>query len=243
MTAQSRKQPKSNVQLTWLGHSAFQAVSPNGKIVLFDPWLDNPKAPGGSKDIARADLILISHGHSDHIGNAVEIAKRTNAKVLAIYEVYLYLKSCGVTTAQGMNKGGTVNIDGIKVTMVDAKHSSDIDAGGALIPGGEAAGYVVEFENGTKVYHAGDTSLFMDMKLIGQLYKPDVAILPIGDLYTMGPREAAKACEWLHPKHIIGMHYGTFPALTGTPMELRRFLPEKLKKRVKELEIGKTFEL
>jgi L-ascorbate metabolism protein UlaG (beta-lactamase superfamily) len=163
--------------------------------------------------------------------------------VLAIYEVYLYLKSCGVENAQGMNKGGAINVDGIKVTMVDAKHSSDIDVEGTLIPGGEAAGYVVEFENGTRVYHAGDTALFMDMKLIGQLYKPDVAILPIGNLYTMGPREAAKACEWLHPKLIIGMHYGTFPALTGTPTELRKFLPAKLKKRVKELEIGKTFEL
>jgi L-ascorbate metabolism protein UlaG (beta-lactamase superfamily) len=243
MKTHSRKSTQSKAQLTWLGHSAFKVVSPGGKTVLFDPWLDNPKAPVGAKDIAHIDLILISHGHSDHIGNTVALAKRTNAKVLAIYEVYLYLKSCGVENAQGMNKGGAINVDGIRVTMVDARHSSDIDVDGALIPGGEAAGYVVEFENGTKVYHAGDTSLFMDMKLIGQLYKPDVAILPIGDLYTMSPREAAKVCEWLHPKHIIGMHYGTFPALTGTPMELRRFLPAKLQKRVKELEIGKPFEL
>lgn len=238
MTAESRKQPKSRVQLTWLGHSAFQAVSPNGKIVLFDPWLDNPKAPAGSKEIARADLILISHGHSDHIGNTVEIAKRTNATVLAIFEVYMYFKSCGVTSAQGMNKGGTVNIEGIKVTMVDAKHSSDIDVNGTVIPGGEAAGFVVEFENGTKIYHAGDTSLFMDMKLIGQLHKPDIALLPIGDLYTMNPMAAAKACEWLNPKRIIGMHYGTFPALTGTPEELRKNLPKRMRPRVLELQPG-----
>jgi len=234
---------KINIHLTWLGHSAFQVVSPGGKIVLFDPWLDNPKAPTEAKDINHIDLILVSHGHSDHIGNTVALAKRTNAKVLAIYEVYLYLKSCGVENVQGMNKGGTIDVDGIKVTMVDAKHSSDIDAGGALIPGGEAAGYVVEFENGTTLYHAGDTSLFMDMKLIGELHKPDVALLPIGDLYTMDPRAAAKACEWLNPKHIIGMHYETLPALTGTPMELRKFLPAKLKKRVKGLKVGKTFEL
>jgi L-ascorbate metabolism protein UlaG (beta-lactamase superfamily) len=243
MKAQTRQSAKSRVHLTWLGHSAFLLESPNGKIVLIDPWLDNPKAPAGTKDIPHVDLILISHGHSDHLGNAVAIAKRTHATVLAIYEVYLYLKSCGVENAQGMNKGGTINVDGIKVTMVDARHSSDIDADGALVPGGEAAGYIVEFENGMSIYHAGDTSLFMDMKLIGQIYKPDIVLLPIGDLYTMGPREAAKACEWLSPKHIIGMHYGTFPALTGTPAELKKYLPLKLKKRMKELEVGKTIEL
>lgn len=238
MTPQSGKQSRAKVQLTWLGHSAFKAESPNGKIVLFDPWLENPKAPAGVKDIARVDLILISHGHSDHLGNTVEIAKRTNATVLAIFEVYLYLKSCGVMTAQGMNKGGTVNVDGIKVTMVDAKHSSDIDVNGNIVPGGEAAGFVVKFENGTTIYHAGDTSLFMDMKLIGQFYRPDVALLPIGDLYTLDPRAAAKACEWLKPRHIIGMHYGTFPALTGTPGQLRNHLPRPLRARVKELQPG-----
>lgn len=243
MKTQSRQSTKSKVQLTWLGHSAFQVVSPGGKIVLFDPWLDNPKAPTGAKDINHIDLILVSHGHSDHLGNTVALAKRTNAKVLAIYEVHLYLKSCGVQNEQGMNKGGTINVDGIKVTMVDAKHSSDIDVGGSLIPGGEAAGYVVEFENGTRVYHAGDTALFMDMKLIGQLYKPEVALLPIGDLYTMDPRAAAKACEWLNPKHIIGMHYGTFPALTGTPAELRKALPQRLKSRVRELQPGNSLSL
>jgi L-ascorbate metabolism protein UlaG (beta-lactamase superfamily) len=126
--------------------------------------------------------------------------------------------------------------------MVDAKHSSDIDVNGMVIPGGEAAGFVVEFENGTKLYHAGDTSLFMDMKLVGQLYKPDIALLPIGDLYTMDPRAAAKACEWLNAKHIIGMHYGTFPALTGTPAALKKYLPERMRKRVHELEVGKATE-
>jgi L-ascorbate metabolism protein UlaG (beta-lactamase superfamily) len=223
---------------TWLGHAAFQIISPKGKTVLIDPWLDNPKAPEGAKEIASIDLILVSHGHSDHLGNTIELAKRTAAKVVAIYEVYTYLQSRGVTTAQGMNKGGTLTIDGIKVTMVDAKHSSDIDDDGRTMPGGEAAGYVIEFENGLKVYHAGDTSLFMDMKLIAELYRPDIVLIPIGDLYTMGPREAAKACEWLHPKHIIGMHYGTFPALTGTPSELRKHLPPNLRKRVIEFQPG-----
>ena len=234
-----RSSTKAGIQLTWFGHSAFQATSPTGKVVLFDPWLDNPKAPPGAKEISPVDLILISHGHSDHLGNAVEIAKRTEATVLAIFEVALYLTSSGVSKVQAINKGGTVNVDGIRVTMVDAKHSSAIDVNGTVLPGGEAAGYVVEFENGTRLYHAGDTSLFMDMKLIGQLYKPDIALLPIGGLYTMGPPEAAKACEMVNPKHIIGMHYGTFPALAGTPSELKKHLPARMKKRVKELEVGK----
>ncbi len=232
---------KGKVNITWLGHSAFKLESPSGKTVLIDPWLDNPKAPAGAKDISNVDLILITHGHSDHVGSAVEVAKRTNAKLISIYEVYLYLQSQGVTTAMGMNKGGTTDVDGIKVTMTDAKHSSDIDVDGKVVAcGGEAAGYVIRFENGFTIYHAGDTSLFGDMKFIGKLYKPDVAIVPIGDLYTMGPREAAIACGLINPTQIIGMHYGTFPALTGTPQLLKKYLHTKLKKRVMELEPGKT---
>ncbi len=235
------KSSKEKVNITWLGHSAFKLESPSGKTVLIDPWLDNPKAPAGAKDISTVDLILITHGHSDHVGSAVEVAKRTNAKLISIYEVYLYLQSQGVTTAMGMNKGGTTDVDGIKVTMTDAKHSSDIDVDGKVVAcGGEAAGYVIRFENGFTVYHAGDTSLFGDMKFIGKLHKPDVAIVPIGDLYTMGPREAAIACGLINPKQIIGMHYGTFPALTGTPQLLKKYLHTKLKKRVMELEPGKT---
>ena len=129
-----RSSSKGKIQLTWFGHSAFRATSPTGKVLLFDPWLDNPKAPPGAKEISPVDLILISHGHSDHIGNAVEIAKRTQVTVLAIHEVSLYLKSSGVTNVQGMNKGGTVTVDGISVTMVDAKHSSGIDVMGTLTP-------------------------------------------------------------------------------------------------------------
>ncbi len=229
---------RAMIQLTWLGHSAFQVLSPAGKVVLIDPWLENPQAPPGAKEISHVDLILITHGHSDHLGNAVEIAKRTDATVLGIFELYLYLNSAGVSKAQAINKGGSVTVDGITVKMVDAKHSSGIDSGGSVFPGGEAAGYVVEFENGKRLYHAGDTSLFMDMKLIGQLEKPDIALLPIGGLYTMGPREAAKACELVNPKRIIGMHYGTFPALAGTPAELKKYLPSRLKNRVMVLEVG-----
>jgi len=142
-----------------------------------------------------------------------------------------------------MNKGGTTDVDGISVTMVDAVHSSDIGADGKVVPGGEAAGFVVGFSGGRTVYHAGDTALFGDMKYIAEFYKPDIVLLPIGGFYTMGPREAARACGILNPKHIIGMHYGTFPVLSGTPGELKKYLPARMKGRVKELEPGKTVEI
>jgi L-ascorbate metabolism protein UlaG (beta-lactamase superfamily) len=235
----SSKSLKKGLTVTWFGHSAFLFEEPDGKSVLFDPWLENPKAPSGIKETVKPDLILISHGHGDHLGNTIEIAQRTGAKVVSIHEIYLYLKSQGLTTATGMNKGGTMDVDGIKVTMVDAKHSSDIDVGDKIVPGGEAAGFVIKFRNRTTVYFAGDTALFGDMKIIGDIYKPDLAMIPIGDLYTMAPREAAIACKLLRPKKIIGMHYGTFPPLTGTPSELRKHLPAGLKKAVLELEPGR----
>ena len=234
----TKNQQLGALSITWFGHSAFLLKSPGGKSVLIDPWLDNPKAPAGAKEIAPVDLILLTHGHSDHVGNTIDVAKRTKAPVIAIYEISLYLQEHGVSTAQGMNKGGTMRVNGLTVTMVDARHSSGIDAGGAVIPGGEPAGFVVEFENGFRVYHAGDTSLFGDMKLIAELYKPQLVILPIGGLYTMGPREAAFACKMLKADHIVGMHYGTFPVLAGTPQELRKLLPAAMRKRVMELVPG-----
>jgi L-ascorbate metabolism protein UlaG (beta-lactamase superfamily) len=212
------------VRITWLGHSAFRFDSPLGKIVLVDPWLDNPRAPASAREIDRVDLILVTHGHGDHLGNTVEIAKKTGAKVIAIHELALFLQNAGVSNAEGMN-------------------SSGIESGPDVFPGADPAGFVITFENGLKVYHAGDTGVFLDMKLIGELYKPDVAILPIGGLYTMGPREAAKACAFLKPRTIIGMHYGTFPPLSGTPEELRKLLPPEKRKRVKTLEPGVTSEL
>ncbi len=233
-----RESVKPRALITWLGHSAFRIVTPAGMVIIVDPWLDNPSAPEAAKNISHADLILVTHGHSDHVGNVVELAMRTGATVVGIFEVYLHLQSLGVTTATGMNKGGTMEVAGVRVTMVDAKHSSGIDADGTVVPGGEAAGFILRLEDGFCIYHAGDTAVFGDMKLITQLYKPDVALLPIGDLYTMGPAEAALACELLNPEVIIGMHYGTFPALTGTPGHLRKLLPARLKKRVKVLVPG-----
>ncbi len=231
---------KEKVKVTWFGHSAFLLQAPGGKSVLVDPWLENPKAPAWAKEVAPVDLILVTHGHSDHVGETIRIAQRTQAQVVSIHEISLYLQKQGVVRAHGMNKGGTISIDGIRVTMVDAKHSSGLDVGGSVIPGGEPAGFVVKFENGYRVYHAGDTSVFGDMKIIADLYKPSLAILPIGGLYTMDPREAAYACRLLKPTYVVGMHYGTFPILTGTPAELRKTLPASMKKIVVELEPGQS---
>ncbi len=232
------KSPKESLTITWFGHAAFLLQAPGGKAILVDPWMDNPKAPGGAKEISPVDLILLTHGHADHIGNTDEIARRTGAQVVAIHEIALHLQERGISSALEMNKGGTISLNGVSVTMVDARHSGGIDFGGKVLPGGEAAGFVIRLENGYKVYHAGDTSLFGDMKFIGDLYKPDLAILPIGDLYTMPPRDAAIACKLIKPKVIIGMHYGTYPPLAGTPAELKKHLPKEMKKRVIELQPG-----
>jgi L-ascorbate metabolism protein UlaG (beta-lactamase superfamily) len=231
---------EGKVKITWFGHSAFHFESPSGKSVLIDPWLDNPKAPVGVKETVKADLILVTHGHGDHLGNTIELAQRLGVKVIAIHELAIYLQSQGVSNAIGMNKGGTIVIDGLKATMVQAFHSSDIDVGGKVTPGGEAAGFILELDNKYRIYHSGDTTVFGDMKYIAQLYKPDIAILPIDGYYNMGPREAALAFTFIKPKHIIGMHYGTFPILAGTPALLKNFLPSSLKGRVRELEPGIT---
>jgi len=213
--------------LTWLGHSTFLLEDPSGKSVIFDPWLkSNPACPEAMKRPKKIDLILISHGHFDHIGDAVELALHHKPAVAAIFETCLWLESKGVTNTHGMNKGGTQRLCGMDVTMVSADHScgiSDKDAQGRdiVVYGGHPCGFVLALPDGFKIYHAGDTNVFGDMKLIGDLYKPDVALLPIGGHFTMSPREAAQAIRLLGVKRVIPMHYGTFPVLAGTPEQLR----------------------
>ncbi len=215
-----------SLAITWLGHSSFRLRTPGGKEILFDPWYTgNPAFPAHARPKA-ADLILISHGHSDHITDAQAMAKETNATVVAIFEITAWLGGKGVKNVEPMNKGGTVSVKGLTITMTDARHSSSIDDSGVVYLG-EPAGFIVKLENGQTIYFAGDTSLFGDMKMIGELYKPDIAFLPIGDRFTMGPDTAAIAAQWLGVKQVVPMHYGTFPLLTGTPEQLERHLAGK----------------
>lgn len=216
----------NGVKLTWLGHATFRMETPGGKTIIIDPWImGNPACPATEKEVKRVDIMLITHGHGDHIGDAVEIAKRHKPKVVAIPEMVAWLEKKGVLHTAMMNKGGTQAVDDIRVTMVHADHSCGIQDGDQVIYGGEACGYVVEFSNGLKIYHAGDTNVFGDMAIIRELYAPDIAMLPIGDHFTMGPREAAYACRLLQAKAVIPMHFATFPVLTGTPGALQKLVP------------------
>jgi L-ascorbate metabolism protein UlaG (beta-lactamase superfamily) len=213
-----------DVALTWLGHAAFRFDTPGGKRVYIDPFLANPKCPDNEREPERVDLIAITHGHSDHVGSTLELAEKHRCAVVAMIEIRDWLSGQGLpeNVEHSPNKGGTVDVDGIKITLTDAKHSSSADD---LTYLGEATGLVIEVENGTKLYFAGDTCVFGDMQLISRIYEPDVAILPIGGHFTMDPREAAVALELLGVKRCVPCHYGTFPLLRGTPEELRGLAP------------------
>ena len=224
----------------WLGHSTFLLQSPGGKRLLFDPWVTgNPKSPESARKLGALDLILITHGHGDHTADAVSIGRSSGAQTIAPYEVSVWLGAKGLQNVTGMNPGGTLHALGLSITMVPAVHSSSIEEDGRIVYLGVATGYVITFEDGLTIYFAGDTSVFGDMRLIGELYQPSIAFLPIGDLYTMGPEQAAKACELLGVRQVVPMHYGTFPALTGTPARLRELVEPK-GVQVLELTPGET---
>lgn len=208
------------VKFTWVGHGTWRIRTAAGKEVLIDPWMTgNPVAPEHLQSVERLDVMVITHGHFDHTGDAVAVAKATGCKIVCPFEIGAWLGREGVSEENvvAMDKGGTAEVEGISFTMVHAEHTSSTPDGASS---GEPVGYVIQFENGFKVYFAGDTDVFGDMALIRELDEPEVAFLPIGDFYTMGPRRAAKAVELLGVKTVVPMHYGTFPALHGTPAQL-----------------------
>lgn len=225
--------------LTWLGHATFRFDTPGGKRVYIDPFLNgNPKCPESEVEPERVDVIAITHGHGDHVGDTVELAKKHGCTVVAPVELADWLMGKqGLEKVLNPNKGGTVEAAGIKFTLTNAFHSSSNDDGEYM---GEPCGIVVEVENGTKLYFAGDTCVFGDMQLIARIYAPDVAILPIGDHFTMGPREAAVALELLNVKRCVPCHFGTFPPLVGTPAELRELAPDV---EVEDIEPGDSVTL
>lgn len=233
-------QTRGNI-VTWLGHAAFRLTTPSGKIILIDPWLkSNPACPEALKNMEKIDIMLITHGHFDHIADAVDLAKKHKPQIVAMPETCDWLESKGVKNSSGMNKGGTQRVGEIEVTMVNAVHSGGIQDGDKMVYGGEPCGYIAHLPGGFKVYHAGDTAVFGDMKLIGELYSPDLAMLPIGDHYTMGPREAAVAIRLLGVHDVIPMHFGTFPVLTGTPDRLRELTQDIAGLRIHALKPGET---
>jgi L-ascorbate metabolism protein UlaG (beta-lactamase superfamily) len=209
--------------ITYLGHATFTITTKSGQVALIDPWvMTNPVCPAALKKVERLDVIFLTHGHSDHFGDLLALAKKHKPKIVAIAETGMWLNSKGFEEeTRPMGKGGTQTVGEFKVSMTHAIHSNSIEDGKTLVYGGEPAGLVITLPGGFSLYHAGDTCLFSDMKLIGEIYEPDVVFLPIGDHYTMGPREAAKAVQFLGAKHVVPIHYGTFPVLTGTPEMLK----------------------
>jgi L-ascorbate metabolism protein UlaG (beta-lactamase superfamily) len=216
------------VRITYLGHATFRFVTAGGEQIIIDPFLtDNPQTPDDLKRVGELDTILITHGHFDHFSDVMPLVGQTGATTVSNFEIFSYLQRQGVENAIPIQKGGTVQVGGIKVTATHAFHSSSIPLeDGRLIYGGECLGYIIEFESGFKLYHAGDTAIFGDMQLIGELYRPDLALLPIGNQVVMSPYEAAHATRLLGIRHVVPIHYGTFPFLPGTPEEFQEHLNE-----------------
>lgn len=231
---------ETNVQAFWLGHSATKIISPKGNIIFIDPFLkDNPSTPDEFKEVTKADFILLTHGHEDHVGDTLEIAKNTGAKVVGMVELIGLLTKEGLSEDQGVgfNKGGTIHFDDFSVTMVSANHSSSYKGQYA----GDPAGLVISFEDDICIYHMGDTNIFTDLELYGELYEPTVVLAPIGDHFTMGPEEAAYAVEMIDPDFAVPIHYGTWPPIDADPNEFKETLETYTETKAIIPKIGENF--
>lgn len=211
------------LSITWYGHSTFVITTPGGKRIVTDPFLENnPMCPPNMKKITAADVILVSHGHADHTSDVPAVSRATKAPIVAIYELASWFERKGLVNAQGMSIGGTVTVAGLRISMVPAIHSSSVVENDTTVYLGEPTGFVVQMEDERSFYFAGDTALFGDMRLIAEMYGPEIAFLPIGDHFTMDPGAAALAARMLGVRQVVPMHYGTFPVLTGTPDQLKK---------------------
>ncbi|MBC7118950.1 MAG: metal-dependent hydrolase [Methanobacteriaceae archaeon] len=229
------------MELRWFGHSAFEIISEEETRILIDPFISNNPTCNIPVEELKADLIFVTHGHADHLGDAMEIADRNKALLVGTHELSVFFSKQGLES-EGMNIGGSLKFDDIKVTMVDAKHSPDIDFTDEIIPGGSACGFIFQLEDGRRIYHAGDTGLFTDMKtVIGEIYKPNIALLPIGDRYTMGPEDAIIAAKWISPQKVIPMHYNTFPVIEQDPTIFKETLEKETSIEVIILGPGETY--
>jgi len=218
---------ESRPRFTYLGHSTVRCDLPTGEVLLIDPWVNNPTCPDELKELDRIDAMLITHGHFDHISDAVELAQRHQpGTVVANPEICHWLASKGVGNLWEMNIGGEIEVLGCSVTMTWTLHSSGVVDGEKMVYGGNPGGYVVKLPSGYTFYHMGDTEIFSDLKLIAEFHHPDLVFVPIGDNYTMGPKKAAYACRLLEPTRVVPIHWGTFPILTGTPEAFARELTE-----------------
>ncbi len=231
---------EKQTRITWLGHATVLIQTAKGTNILIDPFIEqNPKYPKGYELPSKIHYVLLTHGHGDHISDVVPVAKKHGSTVVAIYELADYVKEQGVEKTIGMNLGGTVQLDDATATMVDAKHSSGAQDKNGTHYVGIAAGYVIAAPGGPVIYHAGDTNVFGDMRLIAELYQPEIAILPIGGHFTMSPKEAAFATRFVGAKTVLPIHFGTFPPLTGSPAELATLVDSSV--RVVQWNPGDSF--